>query len=226
MPWTHCQCEPVKAKQSRSMAWVCCGRLTERRGIIWHGRWIMTSAPEKKKIGICNSMPSTTGMHMVMTTQCAVKDSWSGRQVWRCPSTLMTKLMQWQSLAAKQDTGKSRGHQTRRCNETWCCPILTTYRICIVGVMLVYTHSLYPIKWQFQRRPPLPRQCQSRIKLNHQVSGACSHDDKECGPGNLPQYCAEHRSKVSWGLTWILMLPCHRPCHYGRKHSSLNVAIC
>ncbi len=42
-----------------------------------------------------------TSMHMVMTMQCVAKDSWSGRQVWRCPSTLTTKLVQWQSLAAK-----------------------------------------------------------------------------------------------------------------------------
>jgi hypothetical protein len=76
----------------------------------------MASAPEKWKIGIFNSTPSKTGMHMVMTTQCAVKDSWSGRQIWQCPSTLTTKLVQWQSLAVKQETGKSRGHQTRRCN--------------------------------------------------------------------------------------------------------------
>jgi hypothetical protein len=58
MSWTHCQCEPVKAKQSRSMAWMCCGGLTERRGTIWHGRLIMASAPEKWKIGIFNSTPS------------------------------------------------------------------------------------------------------------------------------------------------------------------------
>ncbi len=43
-----------------------------------------------------------------MTTQHAVKDSWSGRQVWWCPSKLTVKLLQWQSLAAKQDTGKSQ----------------------------------------------------------------------------------------------------------------------
>jgi hypothetical protein len=60
---------------------MCCDGLTERIGIYWHGRWIMASAPEKWKIGIFNSTPSKTGMQMVMTTQCAVKDSWSGRQV-------------------------------------------------------------------------------------------------------------------------------------------------
>jgi hypothetical protein len=53
-------------------------------------------------------------LHMVMIMQCEVKDFFGGRQVWRCPSTLTTKLVQWQSLAAKQDTGKSHGHQTRR----------------------------------------------------------------------------------------------------------------
>jgi hypothetical protein len=30
---------------------------------------------------------------LVMTTQLAVKDSWSGRQVWWCPSTQNTKLV-------------------------------------------------------------------------------------------------------------------------------------
>jgi hypothetical protein len=57
-------------------------------------------------------MPLKTGMHLVMTTQREVKDSWwSGRQVWWHPSTLTTKLVQQQNLAAKQDTGKSHGHQ-------------------------------------------------------------------------------------------------------------------
>ncbi len=107
-------------RQNRLGQWLGCvgGGLTERRGIIWHGRWIMASAPEKWKIGIFNSTSSKTGMHVVMTTQCAVKDSWSGRQVWWCPSTLTTKLLQWQSLGAKQDTGKSCGHQTRRCKSS------------------------------------------------------------------------------------------------------------
>jgi hypothetical protein len=44
-----------------------------------HERWVMASAPEQEKIGKCNSMPSKTGMHLGMTTQRAVKDSWSGR---------------------------------------------------------------------------------------------------------------------------------------------------
>jgi hypothetical protein len=39
-------------------------------------------------------------------------------QDWWCPSTLTSKLVQWQNLAAKQDTRKSHGHQTIRCNET------------------------------------------------------------------------------------------------------------
>jgi hypothetical protein len=82
-----------------------------------HERWVMANTPELM-IGKCSSTPSKTGMHLVMTMQRAVKDSWSGRQVWWCPSTLTNKLLQWQNLAAKQDTGKSHGHQTKRCNGT------------------------------------------------------------------------------------------------------------
>ncbi len=81
-------------------------------------RWVMASAPEQWKIRNCNIKPSKTGLHLVMTAQLAVKDSWSGRQVWWCPSTHNTKLVQWQNLATKQDNYKSHGHQTERCNGT------------------------------------------------------------------------------------------------------------
>jgi len=77
------------------MAQMYRGWLTKRRGMVWHERWIMANAPKQKKIRNCKIKPSKTGLHLVMTTQLAVKDSsWSGtRQIWWCPSTKNIKLV-------------------------------------------------------------------------------------------------------------------------------------
>ncbi len=145
-------------RQSRVGQWLGCvmvGSQNERDNATWkmgHGK--CSWAIEDRK---CNSTPSKTGMHLVMTMLCAVKDSWSGWQVWWCPSTLNTKLVQWQKLVAKQDTGKNHGHQNKRSMEHDVVQYWLSKRVCIVGVMLVYAHSLHPIKLLFRSRPRLPR---------------------------------------------------------------------
>ena len=142
-----------------------------------------------------------------MTMQCAVKDSWSGRQVWWCPSTLTTKLMQWQNLVVK----------TRYWQEPWLPNHKVQWNMTLSntdqvkdlhgrGDVGVHT-QLDPMKLLFQSRPPLPRQHQSRINSMILCQVHTGHDDKdkECTPSNSPRYCTGHGSKVSCELTWILM---------------------
>ena len=138
-----------------------------------------------------NSMPSTTGMHLVMTTQCAVKDSWSGRQVWWCPSTQNTKLLWWQNLAAKQAMYTSHGHQTTlrsRGDDIGVCALLALQKI---GV---------------QKQT-------SRLRQRHRVETDSiilwqvhvGHDDKdkECRPCNSPQYL-QNKSHFLRAQTWFI----------------------
>ncbi len=108
-------------------------------------------------------------MHLVMTMQRAVKDSWSVRQVWWCPSTLTTKLVQWQNLATKQDTGKSHGHQTKKLQ--WNMVLFNTDQVKDlrsrgdVGERAQLAHR----RLMFQSRSPLPRQCY-RVESNSIIS--------------------------------------------------------